>query len=95
MRLRSLVVSGSLLVGFGLVHPVQAADLDQRFRPVQWWLDEISLARSVGDRSGACIAALKANDHLLDLLPELQRRRPGLDHWALHDRILDAYPLCR
>ena len=63
--------------------------------PLQWLLDEISLARAIGDRRGACVAALGAHDRLLDLLPELQRRRPGLDHWALHDRILSVLPLCR
>ncbi len=31
----------------------------------------------------------------VDLLPELQRRRPGINHWALHDRILSAGSLCR
>ena len=48
----------------------QSADLDQRFRPLQWLLDEISLARAIGDRRGACVAALGAHDRLLDLLPE-------------------------
>ena len=95
MRLRSLVLGGSLLAAMALGRPLQAADLDLRFRSVQWLLDELSLARAVGDRRSACIAALRANDDLLDLLPELQRRRPGLDHWALHDRILSVLPLCR
>ena len=95
MRLRSLALGGSLLVTVVLARPVQSADLDQRFRPLQWLLDEISLARAIGDRRGACVAALEAHDRLLDLLPELHRRRPGLDHWALHDRILSVLPLCR
>ena len=95
MGSRCLVLGGLLLVGAVAARPVQATDLDQRFRSVQWLLDEISLARAVGDRRSACVAALQANDRLLDLLPELQRRRPGINHWALHDRILGAVSLCR
>tara|TARA_B100001287_G_scaffold70184_1_gene57779 strand:+ start:1407 stop:1679 length:273 start_codon:yes stop_codon:yes gene_type:complete len=90
-----MVLGGTLLVAAVLMRPVQATDLDQRFRSVQWLLDEISLASAVGNRRGACLAALRANDRLLDLLPELQRNRPGIDHWALHDRILSAVTLCR
>ena len=90
-----MVLGGTLLLAAVLMRPVQAADLDQRFRSVQWLLDEISLASAVGNRRGACLAALRANDRLLDLLPELQRNRPGINHWALHDRILNAVSLCR
>ena len=90
-----MVLGGTLLLAAVLMRPVQAAELDQRFRSVQWLLDEISLASAVGNRRGACLAALKANDRLLDLLPELQRNRPGIDHWALHDRILSTVALCR
>ena len=90
-----MVLGGTLLLAAVLMRPVQAADLDQRFRSVQWLLDEISLASAVGNRRGACLAALRANDRLLDLLPELQRNRPGIDHWALHDRILSAVTVCR
>ena len=89
------VLGGLLLVVATAARPVQAADLDQRFRSVQWLLDEISLASAVGDRRGACVAALQTNDRLLDLLPELQRRRPAMKHWGLHDRILSAVALCR
>ena len=95
MRSPCLVLSGLLIVVAAAARPVQGADLDQRFRSVQWLLDEISLASAVGNRRGACLAALRANDELLDLLPELQRNRPGIDHWALHDRILSAVSLCR
>ena len=77
MRSRCLVLGGLLLVAALAARPVQAADLDQRFRSVQWLLDEISLSRTVRDRRGACVAALQANDRLLDLLPELQAQRPG------------------
>ena len=90
-----MVLCGTLLVATVLMRHVQAADLDQRFRSVQWLLDEISLASAVDNRRGACVASLRANDQLLDLLPELQRRRPGINHWALHDRILSAVALCR
>ena len=90
-----MVLGGTLLLAAVLMRPVQAAELDQRFRSVQWLLDEISLASAVGNRRGACLAALRANDRLLDLLPELQRNRPGIDHWALHDRILSTVALCR
>ena len=90
-----MVLGGTLLLAVVLMRPVQAAELDQRFRSVQWLLDEISLASAVGDRRSACVAALQANDRLLDLLPELQRRRPGINHWALHDRILGAVSSCR
>ncbi len=90
-----MALGGTLLVVAAAARPVQAADLDQRFPSVQWLLDEISLASAVGDRRGACVAALGANDQLLDLLPELQRRRPGMNHWNLHDRILSAVALCR
>ena len=90
-----MVLGGTLLVAAVMMRPVQASDLDQRFRSVQWLLDEISLASTVGNRRGACVAALQANDRLLDLLPELQRQRPGINHWDLHDRILSAVSLCR
>ena len=90
-----MVLGGTLLLAVVLMRPVQAAELDQRFRSVQWLLDEISLASAVGDRRGACVAALQTNDRLLDLLPELQRRRPAMNHWGLHDRILSAVALCR
>ena len=95
MRSPCLVEGGLLLVVAAAARPVQAADLDQRFRSVQWLRDEISLAIAVGDRRGACVAALQANDRLLDLLPELQWRRPAMNHWGLHDRILSAVALCR
>ena len=86
MRSPCLVEGGLLLVVAAAARPVQAAGLDQRFRSVQWLRDEISLAIAVGDRRGACVAALQANDRLLDLLPELQRRRPAMNHWGFHDR---------
>ena len=86
MRSPCLVEGGLLLVVAAAARPVQAADLDQRFRSVQWLRDEISLVIAVGDRRGACVAALQANDRLLDLLPELQRRRPAMNHWGFHDR---------
>ena len=71
MRSPCLVQGGLLLVVAEAARLVQADDLDQRFRSVQWLGDEIRLAIAVGDRRGACVAALQANDRLLDLLPEL------------------------
>ena len=73
---------------------VQAQTLDQRFFQVQLMLDQIQLAASTRDAAGVCALSRRANDRLLDILPALQRRRPGLDHAALQDRILLGFSRC-
>ena len=73
---------------------VQAQTLDQRFFQVQLMLDQIQLAASTGDAAGVCALSRRANDRLLDILPALQRQRPGLDHAALQDRILLGFSHC-
>ena len=73
---------------------VQAQTLDQRFFQVQLLLDQIQLAASTGDAAGVCALSHRANDRLLDILPALQRQRPGLDHAALQDRILLGFSRC-
>ena len=73
---------------------VQAQTLDQRFFQVQLMLDQIQLAASTGDAAGVCALSRRANDRLLDILPALQRQRPGLDHAALQDRILLGFSRC-
>ena len=78
-----------------LARPAQSADLDQRFRPLQWLLDEISLARAIGDRRGACVAALGPMTGCWIFCLNCNGGDAGLDHWALHDRILSVLPLCR
>ena len=73
---------------------VQAQTLDQRFFQVQLMLDQIQLAASTRDAAGVCALSRRANDRLLDILPSLQRQRPGLDHTALQDRILLGFSRC-
>ena len=73
---------------------VQAQTLDQRFFQVQLLLDQIHLAASSRDAAGVCALSHRANDSLLDILPALQRQRPGLDHAALQDRILLGFSRC-
>lgn len=86
--------AGTLLMLL-MSQPARAESLDQQFFAVQLLLDQVQLARVRGDQFAACSAAIQANDQLLDVLPALQNRRPGLDHAALQDRILDAYSRCR
>jgi len=71
-----------------------AQTLDQRFFQVQLLLDQIQLAASSGDAAGVCALSRRANESLLDILPGLQRQRPGLDHAALQDRILLGFSRC-
>lgn len=73
---------------------VQAQMLDQHFFQVQLLLDQIHLEASSGDEAGVCALSRRANDRLLDILPALQRERPGLDHAALHERILLGLSRC-
>ena len=71
-----------------------ARSLDQQMFQLQLVMDQIRLARSVGDRVGVCVESRRANDLVLDLLPALQLHRPGLNHAALQDRILLGFDQC-
>ena len=83
-----------LLLSSSVSGVVQAQTLDQRFFQVQLLLDQIQLAASSGDAAGVCALSRRANDSLLDILPGLQRQRPGVDHAALQDRILLGFNRC-
>ena len=72
----------------------QAKGLDQKFFQLQLVIDQIHLARSVGDRTGVCVESRRANNLLLDILPALQRHRPGVNHAALQDTILLGFDDC-
>ena len=78
----------SVLLGCSLNGPAHAGSLDQQMFQLQLVMDQIRLARSVGDRLGVCVESRRANNLVLDLLPALQLHRPGLNHVALQDRIL-------
>ena len=84
----------ALLLGCSLTGVAQAKSLDQQVFQLQLVIDQILLARSVGDRVGVCVESRRANNLLLDLLPALQQKRPGLDHAALQDRILLGFGDC-
>ena len=73
---------------------VQAQTLDQRFFQVQLLLDQIQLAYSSGNTAGVCALSCRANNFFLDILPALQRQRPGVDHAALQDLILLGFNRC-
>ena len=84
----------ALLLGCSLTGVAQAKSLDQQVFQLQLVIDQIRLARSVGDRVGVCVESRRANNLLLDLLPALQLHRPGLNHAALQDRILLGFDDC-
>lgn len=84
----------ALLLGCSLTGVAQAKSLDQQVFQLQLVIDQILLARSVGDRVGVCVESRRANNLLLDLLPALQQKRPGLNHAALQDRILLGFGDC-
>ena len=92
------VALGRVLSGLVLLSTLGAAahaqTLDQRFFQVQLLLDQIQLEASSGDAAGVCALSRRANDRLLDILPALQRQRPGFDHAALQDRILLGFSRC-
>ena len=71
-----------------------AKSLDQQVFQLQLVMDQIRLARSLGDRVGVCVESRRANNLVLDLLPALQLHRPGLNHAALQDRILLGFDQC-
>ena len=84
----------ALLLGCSLTGVAQAKSLDQQVFQLQLVIDQILLARSVGDRVGVCVESRRANNLVLDLLPALQLHRPGLNHAVLQDRILLGFDDC-
>ena len=84
----------SVLLGCSLNGAAHARSLDQQMFQLQLVMDQIRLARSVGDRLGVCVESRRANNLVLDLLPVLQLHRPGLNHAALQDRILLGFDAC-
>ena len=84
----------ALLLGCSLTGVAQAKSLDQQVFQLQLVIDQIGLARSVGDRVGVCVESRRANNLVLDLLPALQLHRPGLNHAALQDSILLGLDNC-
>ena len=83
-----------VLLDCSLNGAVHARSLDQQVFQLQLLMDQIRLARSVGDRVGVCVDFHRANNLLLDLLPALQLHRPGLNHAGLQDRILLGFDQC-
>ena len=83
-----------LLLSCSVSSVVQAQTIDQRFFKVQLLLDQIHLTASIGNTTEVCALSRRANDRFLDILPALQRQRPGVDHAALQDRILLGYSHC-
>lgn len=84
----------SVLLGCSLNWAAHARSLDQRVFQLQLVMDQIRLARSVGDRVGVCVESRRANNFVLDLLPALQLHRPGLNHAGLQDKILLGFDQC-
>jgi hypothetical protein len=83
-----------VLLGFSLSGAAHAKSLDQQVFQLQLVMDQIRLARSMGDLHGVCVESRRANNLVLDLLPALQLHRPGLNHAALQDRILLGFDDC-
>jgi len=83
-----------VLLGCSLSGAAHAKSLDQQVFQLQLVMDQIRLARSLGDRVGVCVESRRANNLVLDLLPALQLHRPGLNHAALQDRILSGFDQC-
>ena len=83
-----------LLLSSSVSGVVQAQTLDQRFFLVQLLLDQLQLADSSGNTAEVCALSRRANNQFLDILPALQRQRPGVDHAALQDRILLGFNRC-
>lgn len=84
----------ALLLGCSLMGSAHAKSLDQQVFQLQLVIDQISLARSVGDRTGVCVESRRANNLLLEILPALQQRRPGVNHAALQDTLLLGFDAC-
>ena len=83
-----------VLLGCSLSGAAHAKSLDQQVFQLQLVMDQIRLARSMGDRVGVCVESRRANNLVLDLLPALQLHRPGRNHAALQDRILLGFDDC-
>ena len=84
----------AVLLGCSLTGAAHAKSLDQQVFQLQLVMDQIHLARSVGHRNGVCRESRRANNLLLDILPALQRQRPGVNHAALQDTILLGFDDC-
>ena len=84
----------SVLLGCSFNGAAHARSLDQRVFHLQLVMDQIRLARSVGDRVSVCVETRRANNLVLDLLPALQLHRPGLNHAGLQDKILLGFDQC-
>ena len=84
----------ALLLGCSLSGTAYARSLDQQVFQLQLVMDQIRLARSMGDSVGVCVESRRANNLVLDLLPALQLHRPGLNHAALQDMILLGFDQC-
>ena len=84
----------SVLLGCSLNGAAHARSLDQQMFQLQLVMDQIRLARSMGDLVGVCVESRRANNLVLDLLPALQLHRPGLNHAVLQDRILLGFDDC-
>ena len=94
MPLRSQGWWLAVLLSCSLTGVAQAESLDQQVFQLQLVMDQIRLARSVGDRVGVCTESRRANNLLLEILPALQRHRPSLNHAALQDTILLGFDGC-
>ena len=84
----------ALLLCYSFMGAAQAKGLDQKFFQLQLVIDQIRLARSVGDQNGVCTESRRANNLLLEILPALQQQRPGVNHAALQDTILLGFEDC-
>ena len=84
----------ALLLSCSLTGVAKGNSLDQQVFQLQLVIDQIRLARSVGDRVGVCTESRRANNLLLEILPALQRQRPSLNHAGLQDTILLGFDDC-
>ena len=84
----------AVLLCCSLIGVAQAKSLDQKFFQLQLVIDQIRLARSVGDRDGVCRESRRANNLLLEILPALQQQRPGVNHASLQDTIVSGFETC-
>ena len=79
----------AVLLSCSLTGVAQAESLDQQVFQLQLVIDQIRLARSVGDRVGVCTESRRANNLLLEIF-RLQWHRPpespGLQETILLDR---------